>query len=393
MRITPTLTKMNAINKLDWTITMPKRGCRWIKVFGLSLLIACSARAATFTSSGSLSDIQAKINSAAVGDTVTLPAGTYSWSGGITINRPVTLQGAGSGSTRIAGNQMVTVNSTGTGTVRLTGLTFDGGTGQVILVEVSGNSPVLIDQCAFIGGNASEMIHNLGMGAGSTAGWANNVVPGSANALYIEDCTFTKNPISDQYFWGTSAIESYYGACTVMRYCTLNYCQIDQHGTQGMIGARWWEFYNNTFVVPSGGNQSNYFALRGGSGVVFNNHMSGGPNVGGGGIEIYDENGDSSPLYVCRGINQSPSPVYVWGNDSSMPVQSGSSNVVLNRDYYVSATQPAAMLKWQLTTDSRSTSYAYKPYTYPHPMRLGANPTTSPGVPMAPSNLRVSQSR
>ena len=73
-----------------------------------------------------------------------------------------------------------------------------------------------------------------------------------------------------------------------MRYCTLNYCQIDQHGNTA-IGARWWEFYNNTFYVPPNGNQSNYFALRAGSGVVFNNHVSGGPNIGSGQIELYSD--------------------------------------------------------------------------------------------------------
>src|SRR5262249_32290089 len=152
-------------------------------------------------------------------NTVKVPAGSFSgWK--ITINTPVTLQGAGQGSTTIAGNgtnPVLSVNATGSA-ARITGFTFYGGTTQCVLVQFSGNSPELVDHCTFIGGNASEMIHNLGTEPGSTAGWSNDVTPGSADALYLENCTFTKNPLADQYFWGTSAIQSYYGARTVMRY-------------------------------------------------------------------------------------------------------------------------------------------------------------------------------
>jgi hypothetical protein len=75
--------------------------------------------------------------------------------------------------------------------------------------------------------------------------------------------------LADQYFTGTSAIQSYYGARTVMRHCQLNYCEIDQHGNvPPLYGTRWYEFYENTFYVRANGNQSDYFALRGGSGVV-----------------------------------------------------------------------------------------------------------------------------
>ncbi len=340
-----------------------------------------------FSTNGSTNDVQSAINAAAPGNTIKIPDGSFSgWN--ITINTPVTLQGAGQGSTTIAGNgtnPVLSVNTTGTA-ARITGFTFDGGTTQSVLVEFSGNSPELVDHCTFIGGDASEMIHNLGMGASDASGWANSVTPGSANALYVEDCTFTKNPLADQYFWGTSAIQSYYGARTVVRHCTLNYCQIDQHGTAGMIGARWWEFYENTFYVPpeaAQGGQSNYFALRGGSGVVFNNHLTG-YTANPGYIEIVDENGGSNPLYTGRGINQNPSPIYLWGNDSTMQIGSGSSNVQLNRDYYVSTSQPASMKRWQLTSDGATTTYAYTPYTYPHPLVSGSNPAPAP-----PTNLKV----
>ena len=109
--------------------------------------------------------------------------------------------------------------------------------------------------------------------------------------VYIETNTFTFNATGNPaYFWGTSAVQSYYGARTVFRYNTLNNAQVDQHGTCGSIGARWWEIYNNTFNVVVNGNQSTYMALRDGAGVVFNNHVSDPQNNGGAGsIELTED--------------------------------------------------------------------------------------------------------
>jgi hypothetical protein len=256
----------------------------------------------------------------------------------------------------------------------------------MIFIETSGNAPGLIDHNTFTGGAASEMIHNLGVGA---SGWTDSLTPGSATMLFVEDNTFTYaasgNPA---YFWGSSAIQSYYGARTVVRHNTLNMCQVDQHGTAGMVGARWWEIYENTFNVVANGNQSNYMALRAGSGVIFNNHKTGSANQGAGTVELVEEDSGYPALYqIGRGINQQLSPTYVWGNDSSLAVGSGSSNVVLGRDFYVSATQPASMLRQQSSTDSSSTTYSYTPYTYPHPLQSGGGSQSTSTPPQAPTGL------
>jgi PKD repeat protein len=141
-----------------------------------------------------------------------------------------------------------------------------------------------------------------------------------------------------------------------------------------MVGARWWEFYNNTNVVPSGGgNQSTYMVVRAGSGVIWNNRVIGGKNDGGGGIELVEEDGGYPALYqIGRGQNQSSFPAYVWGNDSPADdPYSGSSNVQLSRDYYQS-----------------SPSYSYTPYTYPHPLitASGSGPVNQPPIPKASAN-------
>jgi hypothetical protein len=360
-----------------------------------------------YSTNGLESDVQAAVKVATNGALIEIPAGSFTWNKpGVTVNTAVSIQGAGVGKTIITGTakleqgletwSAINLNSDGanaqisdiqfkgvysifvSGTYtsapyRIHDCTFSAPKQSAILVEVSGNGPGLIDHCTFTGGNASEMIHNLGVGI---SGWHDNVYPGSASALYVENCTFNKAPADGTYFYGTTAVAAFYGARTVMRYCVLNACQIDEHGTAGEIGTRWWEFYNNTFYTPPEMYQSNYFDLRGGSGVVFNN-VNTGSNKQQGVIGCRDENGGKTPLYFGRGCYQHYSPVYIWNNGPVMPVVSGSSNVIAGRDYFVSQYEPSSMIKWQLTTDNANTTYTYKPYVYPHP--LDNDPTSSFG--------------
>jgi hypothetical protein len=267
---------------------------KYLSLFSLCLFCV-SAQAYTvsgnvYITDGSQSDTQAAINAAVDGDVIQLPAGSFSWSQGVTVNIGVTIQGKGVSSTTLTNPDtsysLIYVNCDQVET-RITGIAFTGqysisvdgsyttaefriddcsfSCGTInggILLEFNDNAPGLVDHCTFTGGDASEMIHNYGFGPDSSAGWLDDVYAGSASAVYIENCTFSKDPLQDTCFNATSAIESFYGSRTVMRYCVLNACQIDQHGTQGMIGARWWEFYNNTFYTPPGMYQSNYFDLR-----------------------------------------------------------------------------------------------------------------------------------
>jgi hypothetical protein len=345
-----------------------------------------------YSTNGSQSDTQAAIDAAKDHDLIQLPAGSFTWSSGVSVKIGVAIRGNGISSTtltnpgtayslfsvtcdqvvrtrisEIAFKGQYAIDLTGsysTKEFRIHDCSFNCGTTQGILLQFSGNAPGLVDHCTFTGGSASEMIHNLGLGADNgAAAWLDNVSPGSPSALYIENCTFSKDPLQDAYFWGTSAIQSYYGARTVVRHSVFNACQIDQHGNVGLVGARWFEIYNNTFNTPAGMNQSNYMALRGGSGVVFNN-VNTGSNLGSGVIELYDENGGSSPLYLGRGIDQDYSPVYLWNNTAGMPVVSGSSNVILGRDFFVSTSQPTSMTSRESKNNAPVSGYT--PSAYPH---------------------------
>jgi hypothetical protein len=193
-------------------------------------------------------------------------------------------------------------------------------------------------------------------------------VPGSENAVYIEDNRFYNIVSGDPaYFWGGSAVQNYYGARTVFRYNYCRMCQIDVHGTAGNVGGRWWEIYENTFDIVPNGNQSAFVVLRAGSGVVFNNRKTGSTNLGGGAIHMYEEDSGYPAAYqVGRGKNQALEPAYIWGN-SGMSIQVGEGSIQAGRDYYTTS-KPG-----------------YSPYVYPHPLSTGQEETR----PEAPAGLTI----
>jgi IPT/TIG domain len=387
------------------------------------LLCAFNTSAMTYTSpTCNQSDVQNTINMASNGDTVLVTGGTCSWGAGVTIanTQGITLNGQGTTTiTSVGALDVEATTSTGT---RVTGFTFTGigtdnggdiyinsNTGPVriddntftnsglsvflSIVTATSSGPyvgtVLIDHNNFNGGPASEMIHNLAYGASNAAGWTNNVTPGGSAQVYVETNTFNNLGTSAI----CSAIESAYGARTVFRYNTLNYCQVDQHGTAGMIGARWWEFYDNTFF-PMGLNQCCYADLRAGSGVFYDNHVSG-TNMVMGSIDLREEDTGTWPLAYqvgsginggtdghnsCAGGTLNSAPAYVWGNDAAMSIYSMTPTIVmLGRDYFTPASQPATINWQEQSGDTCSTTYVYAPFTYPYPLTANGLPNPSGG--------------
>jgi len=342
----------------------------------LVLLLGFGVRGATLNSDGTSADTQAKINAAVTGDEVVIANGTRSWSTGVTIpnTKAITLRGNGTNAcfinSTMAGSQVflitVTAGTVGTTTVKdltLTGLTYDK-RGVRFNSQVGDSCPQLIEcalfsivntlsvnvehfgsgmfrmkHCMVTGGHASEMVHIRGYSNGDTAGWAYDVVPGSFDAAYIEYNTFFLNETNlttgVMYDQGTCAIQSYNGARTVFRYNLMFHCQIDQHGTAGMIGARWWEIYGNTNYTPQFGATDKYMGIRAGSGVIFNNKKTGFANQSGGGIALYEEDSGYPALYqVGRGKNQTSFPAYLWNNTSPDLTAGGTSQVLLGRDFF-----------------------------------------------------------
>jgi hypothetical protein len=392
---------------------------RLLLPLALFCVALCSqhVQAATLkAASCSSSDVQAAINAASDGDTVLVPAGSCSWSPQVKLNKAITLQGGNGGTTTITSAAAV-VLTPGTGApTRLTGFTFTGfGTandGDVRINTSSQTTAYRVDHNVFINSSnptfiaqwgigpglidhnsltcaQGEMIHNAAQGPSDNSGWTTDVIPGGSQMTFIEDNTFTNTDST----YVSSALQSYYGARTVFRHNTLNWAQIDQHGTPGMIGARWWEIYENT-INPQGHNDCCYAHIRAGSGVIWNNHLTGNWTGSPPAISLFEEDSGYPALYqIGRGINQALSPAYVWGNDSTIPVGSASSNVMQGRDFFVSTAEPSSMAREELASDSVSATYKYVPFTYPYPLDANGLPTTGgsasnpPSAPPPPSNL------
>jgi hypothetical protein len=401
---------------------------RWL------IFLVCSlATATTYTATScSNANIQTAVNMATDGDTVVVgTGGTVTWSGNITLNNGVTLNGAGctiSGnggtinitldsvaSTRVTGftttgaygGPPYFISATGSPTtkyLRIDHNTFADTTTGDTWITIAGNPLSLIDHNTFnSGGQAAEEIHNFGYGAGSQTGWTDNVTPGSPYQMYIEANTFTNNdsgPTSDKI------IESYYGSQTVVRYNTFNgNLAVDQHGSVSSVSARWWEFYQNTWA-PGGGNLTGYAALRGGSGVFYSNHQTGTFGAGTPGVAMYDDNSSTYPICYQpgRGIQSSGdacastpggttttellSPIYLWGNDSALTtaIAGSGTTVEAGRDFYCwsgsawgstcsNTSVPSSLVLTSCETTSSSgtlsscsSTITYVAFTYPYPL-------------------------
>jgi hypothetical protein len=393
--------------------------------FLLSALFGAGAQAATVNAAScTQSDVQAAINSASSGDTVLVPGGSCSWSGTVTVPNTKQITLSGGGNTTITWNSGGLDVTAGTTTnTRVTGFTFNGSytnggcpisfttatspltqafrfysntlnggspSAPATFICVRGNGPGLLDHNSFTASHgADEMIHVMGNGASDASGWTDSVPPGGQNMIFVEDSTFTESGAVV-----ASALQSYYGARTVVRHNTFSNAQIDQHGGGG-IGARWWEFYSNTFNTGD-------MCLRAGSGLVFS-------NSGAGNIFMLQENGSYPAAYqVGRGQNQITYPAYAWNNGStSLRLNStgcappAANMVQLNRDVYqpnsgttlpgtCSTDQPFFKTDegtlYKCTSPNTWKSY-YTPYTYPHPLQSGGGSQSTSTAPQAPTGL------
>src|SRR4029077_16882480 len=91
-----------------------------------------SALGTVYHSDGSAASVQGLHNQVLNGDTITIPAGTFNWTTGVTISKSITLQGAGVGSTIIKdavnGTPLIQVGLVANNLPRITGIEFqDGG--------------------------------------------------------------------------------------------------------------------------------------------------------------------------------------------------------------------------------------------------------------------------
>ena len=280
---------------------------------GISLLHPVPAQGETITATGlSQAAVQTAVFKANDGDTVKLPAGTATWTTPVVINDTyITIVGAGIDKTTIVGGdypqstgeptyRVFNITAKAGGLTRISGMTLDGGAGardgyNKGMVAMSGDSHTwridhvrfraartcamhvyasggVIDHCCFdlIGWTFGIYGFNGGDLYGDAA-WAEDAgIGGGATPFFVEDNEFTA---TDQ----SVALDGWSGERVVFRHNTLRNCSIADHGTESSgrwRGARSFEIYGN--VITCTGRQL-YMAigLRSGTGVIFNNTITG----------------------------------------------------------------------------------------------------------------------
>ena len=364
------------------------------------------------------SELQAAIDAASDGDTIIIGAGTCTASGVDWDNKNITIRGQGIGVTTVTGltfDVLVTTKAQ----FRISGMSvgaadqwlIDAGdrtTGikgwridhvafahpsyeQHIAIKIQGLTWGLIDNCTFdncgnaifTSGYAESTIEVLpgppdgdpGLGGLS---WAMPLDLGSDEATYIEDCTFTNDTGA---FYGVG--DNYYGSRHVFRHNSVLNAYWQCHACRGAErgGVCKVEIYNNTFDATDS-DWARAIHLRAGTGVIFNNTLTGffntiqcdnqrsngqsdsdpygaadGTHAWDGNLGVGDQAGWPCLDQIGRGPGEAfgdaqPSePVYVWDNTVDM-VSDGDNNVQEGRDFINGTARPS-----------------YTPLTYPHPSR------------------------
>ena len=138
----------------------------------------------TYTTNGSSSDVQAKVNSSVSGDIVTLPAGSFTWTTGVTVTgKAIKIQGAGSG--RIIGRSL-TSTVVGSGAKTFTtqaGLAITAGQTLRIIRRVVGSGSTDVSG-TFMQGTVTSYLGTLLVmnitsigGTGTYATWIVTTIP------------------------------------------------------------------------------------------------------------------------------------------------------------------------------------------------------------------------
>ena len=279
------------------------------------------------------------------GDTITLPAGTFTWSTQISITKNITLSGAGQDVTVLydnvpksgGGDSTVPIFCSGiTGNLRLTAFTLHGlaqdtqiynkgeisisGTSHTVRVDHIGvvlpgtgafvfNSDIwgVADHCTLDTSNGKQSFQvfnpNYGGGTYGDVSYESPTNLGSGEGVYIEDCTITGHGIA-----GYGVTDSTQGGRFVLRYCTINNEMAATHGTESQRyrGVRSYEIYNNTFTNSNTIMFCGVY-LRGGTGVIWGNTFSGGLGDTGYRDAVNTDNYRSwntwQPWGLCNGSN------------------------------------------------------------------------------------------
>jgi hypothetical protein len=393
-------------------------------IFSAFTISVSHSGATTYHSDGSAASVRALHNVAVNGDTITLPAGTFTWSRSVTISKAITLQGNGIGRTIIRDAVQtpgfcLRVNSPPGGVNRVTGIEFrDGGRITTtsapnavfkIFGDNTNNSATRVDHCKFYHLNGhvgtetaigsvfdhcefyfrgnTYLFASASDYDGGTFGDKSWTAPsgfGGPNFLFVEDCLLR----NDDHFY--ACMDAFGGARYVIRHCRLVNTHPGGHGTEGQRarGVRAVEVYNNVMTHTLGGVVGN---VRGGVQIYHNNRATGPSTVGirlqyqrifnnftiwgrADGTSIYDVNQNG---VVVHAIDQPGRAEGGLIRGANPPVLPGAWNdQVTDACYAWNNTydgQPTRMYGEQPNIREgehyfNSPKPGYAPYTYPHPL-------------------------
>lgn len=312
----------------------------WIaSVFAVSLLLVTrtSVAQALGATDCSAPSVQAAIDAAADGDTVTIPEGNCTWSTEVSIpsTKGITLKGSGIDRTTIldavpGGFEIAVLEinlSPGRHVTRVTGLSINAdlstksGMGAVILVKGGGLNSFRIDHVRLYnirqrgiqvnskglelggvidhstfecpGDYACHAIDVLGSDGGLGSPFSRGLALGTADFVFVEDCVFNYSYKND------GVLDAYSGARFVFRFNTVNGGNIGHHGADsgGYRGVHSFENYGNVF--NNAGSSLWLFMYRSGTGVHFGNTYNG--NYTAGHLSVYRVNQAYSPWGKCDG--------------------------------------------------------------------------------------------
>lgn len=285
----------------------------------VAAFLLCSSIAPADTreaASGAGADVQAAIDAAQDGDTVLIPAGTFTWTKQVKVSTPkaIAIRGAGIDQTVIIDDVDKTGGKESTVLLpvklalgkrfRLTGMTLRGkaqdteiyNKGTISLsgdahdfrldhlkFDKPGTSAIryhgalwgVVDHCVFDLSNRKQgnviWHENWGGHKYGDGSFSDPLALGTEKAVYIEDCAFIGSGVA-----GAGVVDSMGGGRFVFRHNSVTDDNLATHGTEStgrFRGVRSYEIYDNVFTTS-------YFVfcgvyLRGGTGVIFNNTFRG----------------------------------------------------------------------------------------------------------------------
>lgn len=286
-----------------------------VLIIGL-LLSADTGFAKTINAAScSQANVSSAIGSATAGDTVFVPAGACSWGSSINLSKAITIQGTGEATTITAtGDSLFKIEGNGSGNYRISSMNFLGRSSSGSDIAIGGVwDSIRIDNIkwntqstrAIIAGyyhvwdilisgisvpHQKILIDNINYSPASAGGgepflllygrnhlaWQEEDGFGTDNFVFIEDSRFNF-PTIDGY-----VIDTEFAARYVFRYNTVTNGSITMHdlgSTPNSRGNRAVEVYENTFNCTASacgdGAAIALYNTRGGTGIFFNNTISG----------------------------------------------------------------------------------------------------------------------